>query len=83
MSADDHSQSPDFEASLERLENLVARLEAGDLSLEESLRTFEEGVRLTRDCQQRLTQAEQKVRLLLEEDAEGEARAVPFDTESS
>jgi len=68
--------APDFEAALEELESLVARLEEGDLSLEDSLRCFERGVHLTRTCQQALKDAEQKVEALVRED--GEWRSVPF-----
>lgn len=53
-----------FEASMNELEDLVAALENGDLSLEESLSTFEKGVRLTKACQQHLAQAEQKINVL-------------------
>ncbi len=53
-----------FEQSLEKLEQLVERMEEGDLSLEDSLKTFEEGIKLTRQCQQALVKAEQKVKLL-------------------
>ncbi len=56
-----------FEASLEKLEKLVETMEDGDLTLEESLRIFEEGVKLTRECQQALADAEQKVKVLIEE----------------
>ena len=56
-----------FEQSLQKLEQLVEKMEAGDLSLEESLKTFEEGIKLTRECQQALLKAEQKVKLLIEE----------------
>jgi len=55
-----------FEESLAKLEGLVEKMEAGELSLEDSLKTFEEGVKLTRECQQALAQAEQKVKLLIE-----------------
>jgi exodeoxyribonuclease VII small subunit len=54
-----------FEEALANLENLVEAMEAGDLSLEESLKAFEQGIKLTRECQQALEQAEQKVQLLL------------------
>jgi len=54
----------DFEASLKELEALVERLEGGDLSLEESLKAFESGVTLTRQCRDALEQAEQKVQKL-------------------
>lgn len=67
----------DFEQSLDSLQSLVERLESGDLSLEESLSAFEQGVTLTRDCQQALTQAEQKVTQLLEQD--GQPVTAPFD----
>lgn len=60
-------QKFDFENALEELEKLVETLEAGDLSLEESLRQFERGVALTRSCQKALSEAEQKVQVLLEE----------------
>ncbi|MFP5429579.1 MAG: exodeoxyribonuclease VII small subunit [Gammaproteobacteria bacterium] len=56
----------DFEKALAELEARVHQLESGDLSLEAALKAFEEGISLTRDCQQALTEAEQKVQLLLE-----------------
>lgn len=59
-----------FEQSLEKLEQLVERMEDGDLTLEESLKTFEEGVKLTRECQEALARAEQKVKLLIEENGQ-------------
>lgn len=70
---------PDFEQSLAELQTLVERLENGELSLEDSLTAFEQGIRLTRDCQGALTQAEQKVQILLERD--GELAQEPFDAE--
>ncbi len=66
----------DFVASLDRLEQLVAQMEEGDLTLEESLKVFEQGVKLTRDCQQALQEAEQKVQILMEQN--GELIAEPF-----
>ena len=54
-----------FEASLARLEALVEQMENGDLSLEDSLKTFEEGIKLTRGCQTALKEAEQRVESLL------------------
>lgn len=72
-------QTPDFEQSLSELQTLVERLESGTLSLEESLGAFEQGIRLTRDCQAALGRAEQKVQQLL---GEGETlRCVPLDGE--
>ncbi len=59
-----------FEQSLEKLEALVERMEDGDLTLEDSLKTFEEGIKLTRECQQALAAAEQKVKLLIEENGQ-------------
>jgi exodeoxyribonuclease VII small subunit len=56
----------DFEKALAELESLVERMEQGDLSLEASLKEFERGIALARQCQQALQQAEQKVRLLTE-----------------
>jgi exodeoxyribonuclease VII small subunit len=69
----------DFEQSLTDLQNLVERLENGELSLEDSLSAFEQGVRLTRDCQAALAQAEQKVQILMERD--GELEEAPFDAD--
>lgn len=56
---------PDFESALKELESLVARMEQGDISLEESLACFERGIGLTRACQQSLKEAEQKVQMLI------------------
>lgn len=68
-----------FEESLAELEQLVAQLEQGDISLEESLKAFERGVALTRTCQQALQQAEQKVQMLLEKN--GTQTLEPFTDE--
>lgn len=59
-----------FEQALGELETLVTAMENGEMSLEQSLKAFEQGVRLTRECQEALTQAEQKVQLLLNESGE-------------
>ncbi|MFZ2288793.1 MAG: exodeoxyribonuclease VII small subunit [Halopseudomonas yangmingensis] len=74
------SKAPDYEKSLAELQALVERLESGELSLEDSLGAFEQGVALTRDCQQALSQAEQKVQLLLERN--GEPLVQPFEGEA-
>ena len=58
-------QGRTFEASLEALEQIVRQLEDGDLSLEKSLELFEQGIRLSRECQERLSQAERKIEILL------------------
>jgi exodeoxyribonuclease VII small subunit len=70
------SKPPDFERSLLELETLVARLEKGDLPLDESLKTFERGVELTRHCQAALKTAQQKVEILLTRD--GRPEIAPF-----
>lgn len=68
-----------FETALAELEQLVQRMESGELSLEESLQSFEQGVKLTRQCQQALSSAEQRVQLLLEQN--GQSMAQPFQGE--
>lgn len=70
MSKKTGQKSFDFEAALEELEALVSKLEKGDLPLEESLKEFERGVALTRDCQKELKQAEQKVSKLTDKGEE-------------
>lgn len=67
------SDSFDFEQALGDLEALVTAMEDGDLSLEQSMQAFEKGIKLTRECQTALKQAEQKVQLLLNEDGDTEA----------
>ncbi len=58
-------QVKSFETSLEALEEIVHKLEQGDLALEESLVLFERGIHLSRECQERLSQAERRIELLL------------------
>jgi len=70
-----------FEQSLEELEQLVAKMEAGDLSLEQSLTAYERGVGLYRECQQALEQAELRVRLLTDPAQPDDAE--PFDPPAS
>ena len=62
----------DFEAALEELEELVSSMEDGELSLEESLQAFENGIKLTRECQAALKNAEQKVQVLMNENGDTE-----------
>jgi exodeoxyribonuclease VII small subunit len=64
------SKLPDFEQSLAELEALVAKLEQGDVPLEDALKTFERGVALTRQCQAALRTAQQKVEVLLARNGE-------------
>lgn len=60
----------DFEKSIQKLEAIVEKLESGDPSLETSLKLFEEGIQLTRSCQQALEQAENKITLLTQQNQE-------------
>lgn len=70
-----------FEKTLAELEQLVEKMEEGDLTLEESLKYFERGIVLTKTCQQALSDAEQKVRILLEKD--GKSELEPFNPEEN
>jgi exodeoxyribonuclease VII small subunit len=67
-----------FEEAMERLENIVERLESGDLSLEESLKIFEEGMNLVSFCSKKLEEAEQKVTMLIK-DQNGRYGRQPFE----
>jgi exodeoxyribonuclease VII small subunit len=73
------SPSPSFEDAIKQLEQLVDAMEQGDMSLDDSLQAFEEGIKLTRTCQKSLDEAEQKVKILLENNAE--AKLEPFENE--
>ena len=78
QSAQSAAEAPAFEQTLAELETLVRRLESGELALDEALRVFEHGVRLTRECQSALSGAQQKVQLLLQR---GESAVLEeFDT---
>ena len=70
-------QPKSFEASLEALEGIVHQLEGGDLPLEKSLELFEDGIRLSRQCQERLNQAERRIEVLLR-DNQGRPVVSPF-----
>ena len=67
----------DFEKALKELEELVVKMEKGNLNLEESLKYFERGVALTRTCQKALSEAEQKIQILLKKD--GKQQLQDFD----
>lgn len=69
---------PRFEEAMCRLEELVKRLEGGELSLDESLEVFEEGIKLSRWCIKKLEEAERKVEVLLKTEA-GELEVKPLD----
>jgi exodeoxyribonuclease VII small subunit len=66
-----------FEAALKRLEEVVARLEQGEIALEEMLALFEEGVKLSRFCRKKLDEAEKKIEVLLQDD-KGAFRREPY-----
>ena len=73
-----NEQTRTFEASLEALEQIVRELEQGDLQLEKSLELFEQGIRLSRECQERLSQAERRIEVLLR-DNQGRPVVAPFE----
>lgn len=73
-------KKPDFEKSLARLEEVVRRLESPQLSLDDAMKLFEEGVALSRECQKQLEDAEGRVEILLRK-ADGKLAAEPFDPE--
>ncbi len=81
----EETAAPTFEAALVKLEQIVQRLEKGELPLEESLVLYEEGVRLSRLCHAKLEEAEGKIELLLKDargdlvlDKDGHPRSTPF-----
>jgi exodeoxyribonuclease VII small subunit len=76
------AEPPSFETAIKRLNDIVQVLERGEIPLEESLRLFEEGVRLSRVSQQKLDTAEKRVEQLLAVDEQGRARTTPFATDS-
>jgi exodeoxyribonuclease VII small subunit len=76
-----NTKPKNFETSLEELERIVRELEQGELTLEKSLELFEQGVKLSRECQERLTQAERRIEILMR-DNQGRAAVRPFDPES-
>jgi len=69
---------PSFEAALEQLQTTVKRLESGELTLEQALQHFEDGVRLSRQCQEQLSAAEQRVELLMKASPEAGVETQPF-----
>ena len=72
-------ETPTFEDALGQLEKLVDSMEQGEMSLDDSLKAFEEGIKLTRQCQKSLDEAEQKVKILLENTPD--AGLEPFENE--
>ena len=73
----------DFEKKLSRLEVIVQKMEKGDLALDESLKLFEEGVQLSRECHTRLTEAETKVKMLMSVGADGQPVTQDFSVEEN
>lgn len=71
----------EFEKKIKRLEEIVQKMEKGELPLEESLKLFEEGVKLSRDCHKELTQAEAQVKKLVSVDSDGKAIVENFKAE--
>ncbi len=69
----------DFEKKLKRLEDIVEKMESGDLSLDDSMKLFEEGVKLSRDCQGQLGVAEERVKVLLSIGADGKPVTRDFE----
>lgn len=70
---------PNFEAALAELEKIVAKMESGEQTLEEAMKSFQRGIELTRTCQQGLREAEQRVEKLIQKN--GEFAAVPLQNE--
>jgi exodeoxyribonuclease VII small subunit len=75
------SEAPDFETALKNLEEIVKKLENGELSLDSALALFEEGIKLSRFCHTKLEEAERRVEILLK-NGSSQMRAVPFESEN-
>ena len=70
---------PNFEASLEQLQGIVKKLESGELTLDQSLKSFEDGVRLTRACQEFLSAADQRIQILTQATTDQKVDLQPFN----
>jgi exodeoxyribonuclease VII small subunit len=75
------SETPDFETALKRLEEIVKKLENGELSLDSALQLFEEGIKLSRFCHTKLEEAERRVEILVK-NSSGQPKAVAFESEN-
>lgn len=75
------AEIPDFEAAMQALETIVGQMEKGDLTLEQQLQMYEQGMALSRQCERALKAAEQRVQVLTQKD--GEARLEPFEPEEA
>jgi len=69
---------PKFESAMKRLEEIVSKMESGELSLDDSMKLFEEGIKLSRTLNKKLEEAEKRVEILLKDEAGG-LKAVPFE----
>jgi exodeoxyribonuclease VII small subunit len=76
----DPGKKADFERSLARLEEVVQKLESANLSLDDAMKLFEEGVQLSRECQKQLAETEARVEILLKK-ADGKLAAEPFESD--
>jgi exodeoxyribonuclease VII small subunit len=74
-------ETPDFETALKKLEDIVKKLEGGELPLESALTLFEEGIHLSRFCHTKLEEAERRVEILLK-NGSGQMRTSPFESEN-
>ena len=72
---------PDFEAALAELEKIVEKMESGEQTLEENMKSFQRGIELTRACQQGLKEAEQRVEKLIQKNGELATEPLPNDNE--
>ena len=77
-----NKKNQSFEEAIENLEDIVARLESGNLPLDDSIKQFEEAMKLIGYCEQKITSAKQKVKMLTEA-ADGTVTDVPFTSESA
>ena len=77
---DEEKKEVEFETALKKLETIVENLETGDMSLEQALKQYEEGVRMADICSKRLTEAEKKVEVLMKTSG-GKLKAGPFETD--
>jgi exodeoxyribonuclease VII small subunit len=75
------SDTPDFETALKRLEEIIKKLENGELSLDSALQLFEEGIKLSRFCHTKLEEADRRVEILVK-NSSGQPRAIAFESEN-
>ncbi len=70
----------DFEKKMSRLEEIVGKMENGEIKLEDSLKLFEEGIKISKDCHKQLQEAEQKVKVLSGQNEDGSVKLEDFDS---